>query len=372
MLAKTSRTTRTRHPLRWSLAVVAAAAALLASACGAGSAAGGGDSASPTVRVTYLPILSGAALFVAQDKGYFGQYGIKNVYSKTANPYNQIAGLSQGGMDVLLKGSAVAWFNAINSGLKVRDVVDRLSYDCSSDEPFLVSEKAWNSGVRTLADLKGKVVSNFAKGSAADFFLDQALSAHGLSPSMFKQEVGLSYPNAETALQTGAITAGFVANPQGAEMVKDGKAHVLMDPYSVVPSSGYSAGQFAMSQSFLGAAGGRTAVDWVAAYLKGVRYLEDPKNKADVISILAKWTGVSKAVLTAEYGTDQWIWINPNGQVDERTVLDTYGKYATATHQLNKLPAPNAMYDGSVVRQALKMVGTVPATRSCANVPKLK
>lgn len=356
---------------------IGCAAIITITACGSGAASEGSTnganasgSGTATVNVTYLPILSGAALFVAQDEGFFAKYKIKNVYTQTANPYNDIAALSQGSIDVLLKGSATAWFNAVNSGLKVKDVVDRLSYSCSSDEPFLVSEKAWNAGVRSLADLKGKVVSNYATGSAADYFLDQALQDQGLSTSIFKQEVQLSYPNAETALKTGAITAGFVANPQASQMIEAGQAHVLFNPYNVVPN-GYSAGQFAMSDNFIAQNGGSVAVRWVAAYLLGVRYLENPANKSAVISILSKWTGVSASVLSAEYGTNQWIWVNPNGIVNEQTILSTYGAYAKATKQVSSLPSAGEMYDASLDQRALKMVGTVSASRSCSSVQSL-
>lgn len=375
--AMSNRTTSRRRRELFKVLGIGCAAAITITACssspastGSVSAAGASGNGTATVNVTYLPILSGAALFVAQDEGFFTKYKIKNVYSQTANPYNDIAALSQGSIDVLLKGSATAWFNAVSSGLKVKDVVDRLSYTCSSDEPFLVSEKAWNAGVRSLADLKGKVVSNFATGSAAAYFLEQALHNQGLSPSIFKQEVQLSYPNAETALKTGAITAGFVANPQASQMIEAGEAHVLFNPYSVVPS-GYSAGQFAMSDSFISQDGGSVAVRWVAAYLLGVRYLENPANKSAVISILSKWTGVSASVLSAEYGTNQWIWINPNGTINEQTILSTYGAYAKAAKQVSALPSPGQMYDASLDQRALKMVGTVSATRSCSSVQAL-
>src|SRR6185295_14716436 len=160
--------------------VLQGALAAAVAGSGAGRAAYGQTGKLDVVKGTLTPLLAYAHLYSAIDKGIFAKYGIENQIDSV----DLIASLpivARGNYDWGRSSNGPGYFNAINSGLAVVGVVDRLTYTCSSDNCLSVSTKHYEAGVRAFADLKGKVIGINAPGSATDYWAGRALAENKMT-----------------------------------------------------------------------------------------------------------------------------------------------------------------------------------------------
>ena len=331
------------------------------------AASPGGNLANATMA--YVNITAMGPLYMAEEQGFFAKYGIKNEYNNAPNPYNLLGVQSQGKLDVNIVGTSAAFFNAFNQGLNIRAVADRMQYKCSSDNILITRTAAYDAGLKTTADLKGKKVAIISRGSGTEYWLSLILSKVNLKLSDVNI-VTLSYPDTVTALKTGAIDAGFVAEPLAAGALSDGTAKRLIAMHEVLP--GEQLGELIFSQDFIGRNGGKTAAGWLAAWIEGVRYFQDPANKERVIDIVTKWTSVDRAIIVKLYGTDQWPYADPNGDLDTEYIAKNDGQWMLDTKLIEKLPPASEYYDTTPLKAAQTLVGKVPVNRDCSKVPPLQ
>jgi ABC-type nitrate/sulfonate/bicarbonate transport system substrate-binding protein len=304
---------------------------------------------------------------VADAKGFFTKHQISVEFSN-ADIYSRLAVQGQGKLDVNIPGVGGAFFNAVNQGLRVRAVADRQQYQCASDNLLLARTGAYNTGLKTVADLKGKKVAILAKGSTTEYWLDRALADVGLKESDLGQIVTLTYPDTANALKSGAVDAGFLVQPLAYQLINDGSAKRVKAMNEVAPNE--QQGLITMSQDFIEKRPD-VAARWMAGWLEGVRYYQDPANKDEVAKIIADRTKVPVNQVNSLYGTDQWPYMDPNGNVNTGRVAADDGKWLVDNKIIQKLPDVGNWYDKSVVDAALKIVGEVPSTRDCASVQKL-
>ena len=318
------------------------------------------------VSMAYFSIMAMLPLYVAEDEGFFTKYGIKNEYTLTPNPYALLAVQSQGKLDVNIVGTGAAYFNAHNQGLKVRAVADRIQYKCSSDNTLLARSAAFPGGIQSAADLKGRKIAIVSRGSVTEYWLGLILNKVNLKISDVNIVV-LSYPDTVTALKTGAIDAGFAPQPLAAGLLDDGTAKRIIAMHEVMP--GQQMGEIIYSQDFIERNGGKTAAAWLAAWLEGVRFAQNPANKDRVIQLVAKWTKADTALITKLYGTDQWPYADPNGDLDVEFIAKKDGPWMLENKLIEKLPTAAEYYDTRPIKAAQAIVGRVPTNRDCSKVP---
>ncbi|MEX0629693.1 MAG: ABC transporter substrate-binding protein [Chloroflexota bacterium] len=318
------------------------------------------------VTVAYQPILSAGPMFVAEDLGYYSERGITNVYTSIRSGVDVLGLMSQGDLDVnAALGAGAAWSNALNSGLNVRAIASRLRYTCSSDAALVVSQQLWDQGLQSTADLEGRTVSVTARGTGRDYWLQLMLEQEGLTEDDLEEVAILSDQDSLTALQTGAIDYAVMVQPFVAHAVLNNIAQVVIPMHELVPDM--EIGLYGSSTAFLEREGGDVAANWLAATLLGVRYLQDPANKEEVLDIIAKWTQVERGVLDALYGTDQWAWTSPNGEVDVENINE-HNAWFLDNGLVESIPEDQG-YDDTALRAALEEVGEVDVSRDCDEVP---
>lgn len=355
---------------RATSALLAAGVALAVTACGGDS--GEDDTATSggleKVTVNTLPIVALAPMFVAEDKGFFEEEGVENSYTDS-DIYAQLALQSQGKLDVNIPGLGGAFYNAINQDLKLKAVADRNQYTCSSDSILLVGAKAKQAGLETVADLEGKKVAILARGSSTEYWLSRALEDEGLTIDDLDSLTTLGYPDIANALKTGAVDAGFMTEPIAYGLMADGTAERMLATYEIVPDN--QQGVISMSEDFIENRP-EVAAQWMAGWLKGVRYFQDPANREEVVQIIADNTEVPVETVDALYGTDQWPYQNPNGEVDTERATADDGAWLVDNGVIGEMPETDDWYDDSVVKAALEEVGTVDAERDCSTVQPLQ
>lgn len=336
-----------------------------------GPAAGGGQPSEKVVTVSMgtVPVLAMGPQFVADELGIWEKHGIEMDYQQVTDPYALLAVQSQGKLDANIVATGAALFNAVNSGLNFKVATDRLTYRCSSTNLLLVRKKLHDEGLTTPAGLKGKKVAIFGEGTATEFWLEQLIKQNGLKSDDIESVSIAGYPDIVNALKTGAIDAGFVAQPVAAQAIQDGTASALISTDKIAPDD--ESGVITFSDKFIEANGGETAVNWLSAWLEAVRYFLDPANKEEVIGIVAKTTKIEPKIVEGLYGTDQWPWTHPNGLYDVEHILG--GQEGTdwllENELVEKVPEPSEYVATDLLDRALENVGEVEVERDCADVP---
>jgi len=256
--------------------------------------------AAETVKMGDLPAISNAGLYVAIEKGYFGEKSIVVDTEKFASGGKMIAPLATGQIDVAIGSPSAGLYNSIASGLEFRIVADkgqaRPGHGFSN---LIVRKDLLDSGrVKTVKDLKGMKVASGAKGIVLDYFMAKMLEADGLTYDQVEM-VYLGYPEAVKALATKAVDALIAPEPWGvrAEQQGVGVRKFLPDQFPAI--STFQIAVIMYSGKFIKERP-KVARDFLQAYAKGVRYYNELGPKSPEIgAIIAKHTQVPADIIKA-------------------------------------------------------------------------
>jgi len=304
------------------------------------------------VKGTLTPLLAYAHLYSAIDKGLFAKHGIENQID-SVDLVASLPIVARGSYDWGRSSNGPGYFNALNSGLAVVGVVDRLTYTCSSDNCLSVSTRNYDAGVRKFADLKGKTIGINAPGSATDYWVGRALAENKMTRADVRI-VAMGYPELLAALSSGSVDAGYLPEPLLTKGVLEGRVKILVPVVNIVP--GDNIGMMFFGKQFVDKRD--LATRWLMAYVEGVRFAQSPQNRDEVIRIVAKYTKVEVPVLETIYDKRiTWPQVDPNGRVDAAKMLAGQGEYFLQTKQVDKLPEPTRIFDPTLLDAALKQLG---------------
>ncbi|RYY61363.1 MAG: transporter substrate-binding domain-containing protein, partial [Comamonadaceae bacterium] len=151
------------------------------------------------VKVGYLhtPAVDGH-IFIGQQAGSFAKQGLDLELVKFTTGLELFQAMIGGSLDVLATGAVLSNFPARGQG-KVF-LINNIEYATAQ---LWVRE---DSGIKTLADLKGKQIST-TTGTTAHVFLDRALRSAKLDPTQDVRLVNQRMPEAVTSLISGAVPA---------------------------------------------------------------------------------------------------------------------------------------------------------------------
>lgn len=183
--------------------------------------------AAERVRIGLLKLSSAAPLFLAKERGYFEQEGIDAdlKFFDAAVPI-AVAAVS-GDIDIGFTGFTAAFYNiAGKGGLKVIAGTAREAPGFQNTA-YVASKRAYDAGLRTLADLPGHSVGITQTGSTFHYSL-------GLLADKLKFDIGTirlvalqSLPNVAAAIKGGQLDAALTAATTITPVVASGDAVVL-------------------------------------------------------------------------------------------------------------------------------------------------
>jgi len=271
------------------------------------------------VKVGDLPLLSNAGIYIAIEKGYFKEEGIRNELSQFASAAKMVPALAAGELDVATGTASAGLFNAIAQGAPFRIVADKGQARAGTGYILLAVRKDLvDSGqVKSVKDLKGHKVSDFAKGGILSYLLGKMAEEAGFTV----KDVDITYlgaPNQLTAFETKAIAAAVTAEPWGARFEERGVAVRFRTPDQVKGLGPVQVAAIMYSGPFMKE---RRAVAqrWMNAYLKGCQfYVEKGAKDDEVAAILEKHTKVPAKVVKAAIPAYQ----DPHGRPNLESLND--------------------------------------------------
>ncbi|MCL6516338.1 ABC transporter substrate-binding protein [Alicyclobacillus sp.] len=321
----------------------------------AGGGAAGGSAATITVGTT--PLVSSAPIFLAEDLGYWKDLGL-DVQLKTYESAGEIdVATAANTLDVSATGITASLFNLWASGKKEYIVADKgRIWPGQKFEALVASDQAWQAGVRTVADLKGKRFGNTAAGSTFDYLLGVMLANNHLSLKDI-QEVPLhTTSNIAAAVESGQVDAAILPQPAANKELASGKAHLI-----AWVDDNVKADLLVLAYSPNFRANSDLATKFMEGYLKAVRFYnqhvfgnhgaDDPDSKKG-LDIIAKYTKQPADVVKTEL-----IYVDPNAEVDPENIENQLKFYQSAGFVKGDVDV-RSMVDDSFLKQARQKLGS--------------
>jgi len=248
----------------------------------------------PEIEFLYSPFADYAPFFVAEELGYFDEFGLDVTLSPKSGTAETIQMLASGNV----VSGAATWgaglFNSINSGATVTIVATlaKMPDSVPSPSPFMVSEQAWQAGIREVKDLKGKRVGIPGPGGFGLYSVAKALEKGGLTLEDVEQ-VFLPPPATAAAFANGGLEAGWSIEPFALQLEKEGLGRRLVEDHTFGTELGFIAfnNEFAKENE-------DSVVKFLAAFLKAARQLDNGGWQDDnILEIVSKYTGTEKETL---------------------------------------------------------------------------
>ncbi|MDQ3924722.1 MAG: ABC transporter substrate-binding protein, partial [Actinomycetota bacterium] len=211
-----------RSNLAWSLSAVLVALGTVAfavSACGGG---GGGESGElATVRVGTAQSASDAAIYIADEKGYFEEQGIQLELIPFRSAAETVPSLGSGDLDVAGGSPSAGMYNAVARGLDLKNVADKGSHPPGQGySALLVREDLVDSGqFNGFEDLNGLTIGIAAEGTSSEIDAVVPLREAGLTLNDVQPEY-LAFPDHVSALENGSIDASSTTEPSVTQAVQ--------------------------------------------------------------------------------------------------------------------------------------------------------
>jgi NitT/TauT family transport system substrate-binding protein len=316
------------------------------------------------VKVGTNNVISDAPFFIANEKGYFKEQGIRvTLVPFDAGP-KMIAPLGTGQLDAAAGAISAGLFNAAARGILIKVVADKGSTPPGYDYmPILVRKALVDSGkVKTFADLKGLKVAEAAKGGSPGSKLNEALKSKGVEYKDVQHEY-LGYPQHVTALMNGAVDASVTTEPSASQAISRGIA-VPFPMDRIYPNQQVAVllygGDFIKKSPDI-------AKKFMVAYLKGARFYNGAlkgghfagPNAAEVISILSRDSSVKDVPL---YKLIVPNGMNPDGRLNEASIRKDFQFYKDQGYLEGNVTVEQVV-DHSFVDAALKELGPATAAK---------
>jgi NitT/TauT family transport system substrate-binding protein len=274
---------------------------VLVSACAPGAPAGSGAPATTKpaavdVRIGLIPSTASAPLLVPVEEGQFAARGLNVSVQPVTDTGQAMISVAGGQLDFgnVTMGSAA--LNAFNRGTDMKIVAaggaDPPGH--GANLPVIVRTALIDSGeVKSMADLRGRKVAINGKGVIIEYALARALATAGLKMTDV-DVVTMPFPEMVAALTTGAIDAGLLLQPTGAQAIARGIGKLLLDDYN--PNTQNAV--IVVNSRFLDQHRDAVAA-FLEVYVQNIRRLDDGKIKQDepALAVVQKYTNTPPDVI---------------------------------------------------------------------------
>src|SRR5579875_3497491 len=179
------------------------------------------------VKIAVVSSLSSAPAFVANAKGYFRNEGldVDLVHFDSAAPI--AVAVASGDVDFASAGLAAAFFTLANQGVLKIIGSGNGEHKGFQGIGYILSNRAYDAGIRRFEDLKGRSVAITQLGSALQYSLDLVRRKHGVDMKDVRLLPLHSNQNVASAIAGGQADAAVQSGPNIYALVNKGNARLL-------------------------------------------------------------------------------------------------------------------------------------------------
>ena len=298
---------------------------LLVSACGQQPVTKADD---PVLKIGYSGSLCEAPVHMAVEKGFFAEEGLKVELVKLA-PGTTFEAITAGKIDAAF-GLLASLMQPLSNGLPIK-ITTGLHTGC--DKVLVPAD----SGIKTLADLKGKRIGVPSMTSSPIIFAKRALAEAGVGVSEKNMEVEFAVFSASDlpiALKNGSIDALAMNDPTAAVAQKEFSLLTLADSAVTAPyntqycCSAYVSDNIAKDHPEL-------AAKYTRAMQKASAWIQKNQDETAKIQVEKKWVAGDAAFNASVLKTYNYI----------PSVKGAYDAFGITAKQLQKVGMLNASVD---------------------------
>jgi NitT/TauT family transport system substrate-binding protein len=313
-------------------------------------AACGGAKDPATIKVIFLPYLSNAPFFIAQEEGFFEEQGLIIELVEMGRSSEAIPALEKGDVDVVGGALSAGLLNAISRGANIKITADKGQIAPSGGCPTaaLIASNSFMESHPTmsLADLKGASIGINPAGFSAywtELYLTQAnLSLDDVD--IFKGESPAKFE----AIREGTLDIMGANEPWLTRVLQAGYGSIFLKAMDIIPEASYASVWY-----------GSTLLDensdlgnrFMAAYLQGVRQYNEGKIDRN-LEILVKYTDLEKELIRDSC----WVSINNDGKINASDIID-FQEWAIEKDLLDEIVPEDMFWDPSFIDFAVKQIG---------------
>ena len=313
-----------------------------------------------TVRVGVLGISTDSPVYIADEKGYFREQGIKIETVKFTSSEVMMPLLAGKDLDFGSGAPGASLYNAVIRGIDVRAVAD-----AATDPPgygwskLLIRTELVKSGkFKTIKDLKGMTIAGAARASSSAAQVTRLLAQAGLKYSDVKRTV-LSYPDHVVAFQNGSIEASLTIEPFATLATDTGAATAIVGNDSFYPNQEVTC---VLCSADLIKNKRDVIVRYLRGFLKGVRYYQSGlqngrfagPNSDEIVRIIASHTGAPEQLIRRTIP----VAINPNGRLNLGSMREDLEFYKSQGFiEGDSAIAVERVVDASLAIEATKTIG---------------
>ena len=298
----------------------------------------GAAQAETKLAVIVFPGVQNLPMFAAQAKGFFAKRGLAVDLKFTPNSDELRNGLAEGRYQIA--------HSAIDNAFALKDKANvDIAVVLGGDDSF--NHLMVQPEIKSLADVKGKTVVVDAVNTAYAFQLYEMLRQKGLNKGDYDvKPVGGTAQRLDAMVNDKAMVAAMMNPPFSIRAEKAG----LKSIDTAASALGAYQGSSAFVLRAWGAANTDTLVKYVQAYIEGLRWMLEPKNKAEAVGLLVERLKLPEDVAAQAYHATLK-GFNPDGALDMdgvRNVLKLRAQFEGGT------PArPETYIDLSYYQKAL-------------------
>ena len=307
-----------------------------------------------TVKVGLLPIMSGANIYTAIEKGFFKDQGVNIELINFDTAARMIAPLTTGELYLGAGATSAGFYNALQRGLPIKVVADWNSATQPSTLALVARKDLVDSGkIKDYADLKGKTVSINATGVFSEIILDQALKKGGLTMKDVNV-VLIPFEQVPAAMANKSVDVSLTNEPFVTMGPSQGTYVRWKDVQELDPGRTYSV---IMYSPIFARDNAEAAKRWMLGYIKGIRYYQNAiktkEGKAEIVTILDKYIGAKPPGF---YDQIVFPFANPDGYVNAKTVSGDMEWYF-ANGQIKEKADMSTVIDNQFVDYAIRKLG---------------
>ena len=311
----------------------------------------GAQAPAAKVKLGVLKLTSSAVLFLGVERGYFTEFGIEPelVYFQAAQPI--AVALASGDIAVGATGLTAGLFNIVAGGVRIWIVADKgrewPNYNLTA---LVVRKDLYESGARSMRDLKGKKIGVTQIGSTFHYNVGRYLEKEGLAPGDVELVPLQALPALNDALTAKRVDAVATAEPFVSRLESTGVGVTIVQTGDAFP---WQIATVMFSDRF---ARDRTrAVALMKGYVKASRHYYDAvlarrsgPEFDEVVAITAKYTGASSDLIRKGF---------PYQDRDGRLMPGDVGRQIAWWHAQKLVTSPVAekdIVDETFLRDALR------------------
>ncbi len=180
-----------------------------------------------TVKIGVLQTAGAGPMYIARDKGHFAREGLEADIVAFDNSQTLAVSIASGDLDFGATSLSIGFYNLAARGVLRMIAAQGRDAPGFPNNGVVVSNGAWEKGLRGFADLRGHSIGLPTPGSGPHYAFGLLAEKHGIPLSALDIQWTKSSANLTVALASNRIDAGVTPSINALSLQRNGQAKLL-------------------------------------------------------------------------------------------------------------------------------------------------